>query len=425
MLLRFGVTNHLSFRDKQELSLVASSLKDVEVGLLDDPTTKGRKILPAAVIYGGNASGKSNFVDALAYMRSQIRSSHTQGEPGGGVPRAHFALDSDSARAVSKFDIDFVWSGVRYHYGFETTNEAFISEWLYAFPRGLRQMLFERKRNSFKFGRNLKGRNKVIGDLTRRNSLFLSAAIQNGHEQLTTIAAFFMSLRIDTAISVPGELASIQLAKEDVDQRIIKFLNKIGTGVIDYRRQERELPPDWIVIKRAFQSALRAAGKGDLSVRSDFSDKQIDIELAHRGTDGDTVYLNLERESAGTRRLLVLLGRVYRALARGGLLLIDELDASLHTQACEAVLALFSRSEINPRGAQMIATTHDTNLLQSSLLRRDQVWFAEKDTEGMTHLYPLSDIRTRRGDNIEKGYLQGRFGAIPFAGSIPDLFATS
>jgi AAA15 family ATPase/GTPase len=121
----------------------------------------------------------------------------------------------------------------------------------------------------------------------------------------------------------------------------------------------------------------------------------------------------------------MLLGLVFQALDEGAPFVIDELDASLHTQACEAVLALFSSPETNPRGAQLIATTHDTNLLRSRMLRRDQIWFTEKDGHGATHLYPLTDIRTRKEDNIEKGYLQGRFGAIPFSGSISDLVSAA
>ena len=121
----------------------------------------------------------------------------------------------------------------------------------------------------------------------------------------------------------------------------------------------------------------------------------------------------MERESAGTRRLLIVLGLAYQALDGGLTLCVDELDASLHTQASEAVLQLFCSQESNPKGAQLIATTHDANLLKSSVLRRDQIWFTEKDSEGATHLYPLTDIRTRKGDDIRRGYLQGRYGAVP------------
>lgn len=119
----------------------------------------------------------------------------------------------------------------------------------------------------------------------------------------------------------------------------------------------------------------------------------------------------------------MLLGQAFDCLDRGGTLVVDELDASLHTQACEALFALFCSKHNNPNSAQLVATTHDTNLLRSNHLRRDQIWFTEKDPAGATHLYPLTDFRTREGDNLEKGYLQGRFGAVPFAGSVGDLLA--
>jgi AAA15 family ATPase/GTPase len=118
-----------------------------------------------------------------------------------------------------------------------------------------------------------------------------------------------------------------------------------------------------------------------------------------------------------------MLGAIFRALDSGSPIVIDELDASLHTLACEAVLALFASPSTNPKGAQLIATTHDTNLLSSRHLRRDQVWFTEKGDDGATHVFPLTDIYTRKGDNIERGYLQGRFGAIPFAGSVRELLS--
>ncbi len=418
MLLRFGTANHLSIRDRQEFSLGASSLRDSEAGLIDCKFVPSGRLLPAAVIYGGNASGKSNFVAALEFMRLAVLYSHSQGEPAGGVPRTPFALDPACARAPSIFDADFVVDGVRYHYGLEASDDAFAAEWLYCFPNDRRQMLFERAGTSYKFGRGLRGRNRVIADLTRPNSLFLSAAAQNGHELLSTIVSYFRSLRIDTAISIPGELAAIRLAKDEVDDRVIRFLNKIGTGVIDYRRRKRELPENVQAIRREITSAIRKVAKEPVEIGPDIA-----IELAHRGSEGEAIYLDLDHESAGTRRLLILLGSVFRALDDGVPLIVDELDASLHTRACEAVLSLFSSPATNPNGAQMIATTHDTNLLRSPLLRRDQIWFTEKDGEGATHVYPLTDIRTRKGDNIAKGYLQGRYGAIPFAGPITDFVA--
>ena len=145
-----------------------------------------------------------------------------------------------------------------------------------------------------------------------------------------------------------------------------------------------------------------------------------EISLGHQAA-ADIQFLDIKRESAGTLRLLVLLKPIFEALDNGFLVVIDELDASLHTYLAEQIVALFNSKKTNPKGAQLIATTHDTNLLCADYLRRDQVWFVEKDRNGASTLYPLTDIRTRAADNLEKGYLQGRFGAVPFRGPIDRL----
>jgi AAA15 family ATPase/GTPase len=422
MLLRFSVTNHLSIKDQQALSLTASPLKDSERGLIECDAAPYRRVLPAAVIYGANASGKSNLVDALRYMRARLLYSYSKGEPGAGVPRQPFALDSACAEAPSIFDVDFVVDRVRHHYGFEASDEAFSAEWLYNFPNNRRQVLFEREGKAYKFGRALRGHNRIIADLTRPNSLFISAAAQSDHEQLLKIARFFQSIGTDTQISIEGKTASVYLAEGEVDSRVIDFLRDIGTGVMKYRRLEEELSEMSQNVQREFVSFVQKI-MPDSRFETWLNEHRSVIQLAHQGRDENPVFLDLDRESAGTRRLLMLLGRVFAALHQGAPLLVDELDASLHTQACEAILTLFCSRDTNPSGAQIIATTHDTNLLRSPLLRRDQIWFTEKDSEGATHLYPLTDIRTRQGDNIEKGYLQGRYGAIPFAGRIPNLAA--
>ncbi len=415
MLLRFGVSNHLSIRDSQELSFVPSSLKDESAGLIDCPAAPNGSLLPAAVIYGPNASGKSNLINALHTMRSMVLWSQTKGEPGGGLPHRPFKLDPACSQKPSHFDIDFVVDGVRHHYGFKASSKAFEAEWLYAFPKSQRRTLFERgEGDTFNFQRGLKGQNNDIAGLTRPNSLYLSAAAQNSHEQLSKVFQFFQSILAVRAIAVESEMASLQLTEREMDHRVIDFLKKINTGVAAYRRKETEFPEDVRAARQEMFALVKRLVGPQVDFEKDLRDKHVTIELAHHGRDGELVYLELDRESAGTRRLLILLGLAYKALDEGRLLCVDELDASLHTQAGEEVLKLFCSPETNPKGAQLIATTHDTNLMQSPVLRRDQVWLTEKDTEGATQLYPLTDYRTRKGDNIERGYLQGRYGAVPF-----------
>ena len=402
MLLRFAVANHLSIRESQELSFAASSLRDRGDGLIDCKAVQGGSVLPAIVIYGANASGKSNIVNAIAAMQKMVLRSHTQGEPGGGVPRRAFKLDSTCSQTPSRFEIDFVIDDVKYHYGFETTDEVFAAEWLYDFPKSHRRRMFERDNGEFNFGRWLRGQNNNIAGLTRPNSLFLSAAAQNGHEQLSKIYEYFRSIEFASTISISGVMVSAQFAGDDLDARVINFLESINTGVIGYKKKEAEIPEKGREMHREIVATVKK-----------FLGDSVKIELAHRGRKGEPVYLDLDSESAGTRRLLIVLGLVFQALDKGTPLCIDEVDASLHTYASEAILKLFCRPEINQNGAQLIATTHNTNLMKSSVLRRDQLWFTEKTSEGATELYPLTDIRTRKGDNIELGYLQGRFGAIP------------
>lgn len=416
MLLRFRVSNHLSIRDMQELSLIATSLRDEERGLIERSAIAQERILPAVVIYGANASGKSNIVDAISFMRKMVLYSHSRGKPDGGVPREKFELDYVSSGNPTYCDMDFVVEDVRYHYGFETTDSAFESEWLYSYPRKRKRMLFERTESSFQFGRELKGNNKNIAQLTRTNSLFLSAAAQNGHPHLSKIYRYFKMIRILRETSIPGNLVTRRLLDESgngLDLRVIDYLSSIDTGVVDFRRKKLELADGFenlpMEIIKLFEKYIDEPLSENVA-----SDLNLDhIELGHRGTDGDTFYLDLDSESAGTRRLLIVLSHMFSALDSGGLLCIDELDASLHTNAVENLLKIFCSSDVNSKGAQLIATTHDTNLMNPSILRRDQQWFTEKDQDGATHLFSLSDFRTRKDDNFERDYREGRYGAIP------------
>jgi AAA15 family ATPase/GTPase len=424
MLLRFSVSNFGSLRDKQELSMIASNaIKDEPAGLIDAPELRKEKVLPAAVIYGANASGKSNFVKALAHMKDLVRDSHRRGEPGGPVALRPFLLDPAYTEKPSAFSADFIWNGARYSYEFEATSKKFTAEALYVWRSGPRSTLFERKYQTFEFGRSLKGRNKTIEDLTRPNSLFLSAAAQSNHEELTEIANFFKSTQIELTTPMPPELISAQLAHQGVDKKILNLLHEIDTGVTGTRVDETPLEQKYVDFRNAILAVIQQqiGTPPPLEVKSKLNEAYRMLRLGHQATDGQTVYLNMEDESAGTVQLLSILGPIFRALDEGRVVVLDEFGSRLHTRAAEIILSLFNNKETNPKGAQLIVATHDTNLLNAKGLRRDQVWFTEKDDSGATHLYPLTDIETRKGDNLEKGYLQGRYGAIPFAGSLANL----
>lgn len=419
MLIRFGVANHRSIRDNQELSMVASSLRDIEDGLTPVQGMSATRLIPAAVIYGANASGKSNIVKALEYARFLIEFSHSHGKPGGGVRRQPFKLDTSATKLPTSFDFDLAVSGIRYHYGFSADDAAFKAEWLYAFPTGRQQLLFEREGQSFTFGRALKGRNRVIADLTRDNSLFFSAAIQNGHEQLSNIWKTIESWEFDENAHPSGRDIINYFEDISPDPRIASFLERIGTGVTGVSLERRELDEEKKALAIKFQNFIEEIAPSVKGLNT--TQHETMIITTHKASDGGYVSFSPDDESDGTRRLLALLSSVFRALDHGSLLVVDELNSSLHTLAAEAIVTLFCDRRSNPNGAQLICTTHDTNLLRSSALRRDQIWFTEKDNSGSTHIYPLSDFKTRASDNFEKGYLQGRYGAIPFAGDIQNI----
>lgn len=423
MLLRLSATNSRSIAETEEISLVATNLKGPECNLIPIPGTE-LAVLPAAIIYGANASGKTNFLKAFSFLKSAILSSHTKGNPEGGVPRVPFLLDSDNAKAPTAVEADFIVDNVRFQYGFECDDDKFTIEWLYSYPEGKRRRLFERSGAVVEFGSHFRGPKKILVDLMRPNSLFISTATQNDHNELSKIVAFFRKAKFSMNVAVAKELINNTFKKDQIDDRTITFLTSIGTGITGYRQTDIEIPEHVKLMTKELAMVFRKH-VGDASFSDeDVSDraKDVAIEFAHAGVSGESCYFGLERESSGTRRLILLLNMVFKALDEGSLVFIDELDASLHTHAAAQVVELFASPAINRNGAQLIATTHDTNLLGSSCLRRDQIWFCEKDGVGASHIFPLSDIKSRPTDNFEQGYLEGRYGAVPFSGDLVSLF---
>ena len=420
MLLRFRFSNHLSIHHMQELSFVATSLKDRDDGLIACDAVPSGSVVPAIVLYGPNASGKTNLVDAIQFMRHTVLYSHSRGDPKGRFPRRHFRLDSNAAGRPTHCEVDFLMEDIRHHYGFRATGEGIESEWLYYYPSSHKRRLFEREADQYSFGRDLRGQNMVISKLTRENSLFVSAAVQNGHEYLSRIVAFFESIQVLRNVDVPGPAAISRLNEDEgIDDRVINFLQRAGTGVVSYERREVEIPEMERSITREVFSLVQRMSETTEEF-PDPGETMVVFELSHLASDGELVSFDLDRESAGTRRLLLLLGEAFKAIDNGKLLVIDEFDASLHTQVCEAVLAVFCDKMQNPHGAQLLATTHDTNLMMRSrkrpdrLLRRDQLWFVDRNRVGASEVYALTDFRTRKDDNFERGYLEGRYGAVPF-----------
>lgn len=407
--------------------MVATSLKDRDDGLIDVPGMTKTRAVPAAIVFGPNASGKSNLLLALGFMCEQVVNSFRRSGPDTVINRHPFALNARSKTEPTTVEADFVVGDIRYTYGFAASDTAFEREWLYAYPHGIRRKLFERTSPSeIDFGPALKGKRQSIAELMQPNILYISAASQIQHEQISEISKYFSSLHFDSRIYVPSIEFTTHKIMDKIDKRSIEFLKLCGTGVVDFRISKIEVDDEVKSFSRKFVSFLSET-ISDQKQKHDFMETEIEeiqkIELAHISEQNALEYFPIERESSGSRRLLKLLNRCFGSLDSGTLMVIDEIDASLHTQICEAIVYLFADKRINTKGAQLIATTHDTNLLRSEYLRRDQIWLTEKNDQGATELFSLADIKTRAGDNFELGYLQGRYGAVPFTGPVSDLFA--
>lgn len=394
----------------------ASGQSDGETSYVRRLEGHAKGLLPVVAIYGANASGKSNILESFAYMRQAVVSSLRFWEPDEGVPRSPFAWNSKS-KEPSLFEVTFVGKGVKYNYGFVVDDDCVQEEWLSAWPIGRKQNWFHRQRMAFKFGDNLGGPNDAAEEITRENSLFLSAAGQLGHPQLSSIYGWFRSMRTSRVrvragsqlfgrgvISLlKGQLRSNMLFSEDESandkalSRIRELLQSADIGVCDIRQKKVTLESD-----------------GEKYI-------QQQLQLQHKHDDNQS-WLNIDEESQGTQTLLDLAPTLFSVLDTGGVLLIDELESSLHPLLGQAIVRLFNSKKDNPNDAQLIFTTHDTNLLGTivgeTALRRDQVWFVEKDKDGGSNLYPLTDYKPRNSENLERGYLQGRYGAIPLLGNL-------
>jgi AAA15 family ATPase/GTPase len=409
MLLRFEFANFRSFRDQQELSLVAGSLKDHPEVLLKSTAIR-EHVLPVAAIYGANASGKTNVLRAFEFMANAVRSSHRGWPPDKPIPFTPFLGTEESKRAASRFVGDFVIGGIRYQYGFALDSEAILEEWLFAYPSGKKQIWFSRTPGKpIQFGAKMPGENKTIENLTRKNSLFLSAAAQNNHAVLLPIYKWFPShhafIQRDR---VYAQLRTVNLCSNpEVRARIASLIAAADLGIVELQHYEEKVSEDNPLIE-AIISALKS-----MEAPVEAPAAMGKIRVLHRA-GSQTIPFALDDESEGTQAFFALLGPVTRALATGGIICVDELDASLHPVLCMQLIRLFSDPSSNSRAGQLIFNTHDTNLLSSGLLRRDQIWFTEKNNDGSTHLYPLSDFKPRKNENLESGYLQGRYGAIPF-----------
>jgi AAA15 family ATPase/GTPase len=414
MLLDFRVKNFRSLRDEQTLSLVAAKDKSLqELNTMPSGIKAAPTLLRSVAIYGPNAGGKSNLIKALQYMRAVVAESASVMQPGQTFNVQPFRLDALSVAQPTEFDISFVLDGVRHQYGFELTAQRVTREYLLVYKAFKPQQWFERHydaasgKDVYDFGVGLKGPKSVWEGATRPNALFLSMAVQLNSEQLQPVFAWFVNqLAIFNEITPLGQHFSVDMLRKPEGKRAIcDFLTSADISISDIE----------VVTRKVSGQAVHfdmAAGKTE--VRNE--EQEVNELLFHHVTEQGKAVFSLGDESMGTRNLLFLTGPVLDILNKGMVLVVDELDSSLHPLLVRRLVELFQNPVVNKKGAQLIFTTHDTSLLDPDLFRRDQIWFVVKDRDQASKLYPLSDFSPRKNEALERGYLVGRYGALPFLG---------
>lgn len=418
MLIEFTIGNFKSFRDKTTFSMIAANLTSDDPVLDQEnviPVKKNLRLLKSATVYGANASGKSNLGLALKFMRQFVldsaREAYTPAEAG----LEPFLLDIRTLEQPSFFEVVFLMEDIQYRYGFEVDKSRVASEWLFHVPKTKEVALFTREeqeisaRVGFKEGKGLEVR-------TRPEALFLSVtALLNG-PIAQKLQQWFEILAVTTGLHDDHFRDYMLRSLRDPERKetIIALVKALDLNIVDLVIMEPstaglsdELPED---ARRQIMNTLA----------------QRIYTVHYVGESGERLrpiqLFDLDRqESQGTRKLVALAGPLLDILENGQMLFIDELDARLHPLMTRRIIELFHSPLTNPKGAQLIFATHDTNLLDKSLFRRDQIWFAEKDQQGATHLSSLAEYRVRNDAAFEKNYLEGRYGAIPFLGDLTRL----
>jgi len=426
MLVEFRVRNFLCFKDEQVLSMVASAPDDSlpENCIEASPGLKGR-LLRSAVIYGPNASGKTKLLDGLNVLKILVLGS-ARLQPDQRLAVTAFLLDQSTRSEPSEFEVTFIQGGVRYQYGFSADSQRIWREHLYAAPHGRTVPYFDRQwdreseTEQYAFGPSLRGDNQRLRGLTRPNALFLSVAATFNHAMLSVPYSWFA--RKLGGVQAPLELYRAlfwrpTVPKEVNHAKIKQLLQAADLGIDDYHLKKMKRLPSGADVAAASTAEQDQVAEDKTGV-----EEEIEVEMLHCSEEGSVIPIRWRDESNGTIQVFNLSKYLLEALSTGGVLFVDELSASMHPVLARELVRMFHSPEVNKCNAQLIFNTHDTSLLEGRLFRRDQVWLTEKDAHGAAHLYSLLDYRPRVDEALAKGYLQGRYGAIPYVGDLAPVF---
>ena len=429
-LLSFTARNVRSYWEEVTLSLLGTRLSEAEI--VRELTIAGSpspvSVLPVAGVFGANASGKSTILRALADMRMVVLGSFRQGNQETKLPRHRFLLRSQGAEQASSFAIDLILDGVRWQYGFEINDREVLDEYAYYYPKGRQALVFRRSgdHRAPDFGQAFRSSDRALAGLVRKNALLLSVAgaVTDGSDDerpgiATLIGPLFNWFRTNLGLMESDNrgaritYTAKRLAAPRDEAGIVALLQAADLGIT--KIEQLPIDPEFAErLERALRvlNGLEEESRPGQELR--FLPDDL-VRLHHMSAEGP-VAVDPEHESQGTLAWVGMLGPMLDSIRRGSALLVDELDASLHPHLVQRFIQLFQSRKTNPRGAQLIFNAHDPTILGDSSQRalgRDQIWFAEKNTDGATTLYSMAEFQPKRDDALARRYLQGRYGGVP------------
>lgn len=402
MILEFCATNYLSIKEELKLSFIATPLKESvqDASSLFALSDTGISLLRSAVLYGANASGKSNVLKAMAFFKRLVTDSFKDSQAGEEIDVESFRLNANSAKEPTVMEATFTDGEYIYRYGFEVDRRSVQQEWLYkrlAKKRAKEVEIFYRDGDETNVHPKSQVFQEIVGrNMVRSNALLLSTAAQFNEQTSVSILRWLSDTQVIFCSEDEKlwENAMRYLDDETLRERITAFSRYADLGIENISKVDNRL----------------------VSHHRQYDDE---------GREVNNVAFAFNRnESEGTIKYFALAYPIIDALDHGKRVIIDELDSKLHPLLVKRIIALFNNVNTNPRGAQLLFTAHDTHLLSAELFRRDQVWFTQKDNLGATELYSLAEYKVRSNSPFEKDYLLGKYGATPLMGNMERVLNT-
>ncbi len=425
MLIQFTIGNFKTFKEKATISLLPhTAFKESEAKNENNVFQTGFaniSLLKSAVIYGANASGKSKFVEAMDFMKYFIINSAKESQANERIDVEPFRLSIETENEPCFFEIAFIYENALFRYGFEATHQKIHTEWLFYKPKTKEVCIFFREQENleihkdylkvFKELQKLQQGNLIL----RNNTLLLSFVVQTYNDTLgLKVMNWFNSFNIISGLedSDYESFTVNKLQHKDSKNKILSLLQLADLGIEDFKAESVQVDSAQTFIPDPIKKMILSKNK-DAHIYEGVKTYHTKYDQEGNSLGQEEFSLD-DHESKGTQKYFSLSGIILDNLENGEVLVVDELDAKLHPILVQELVKLFNSKDTNPKNAQLIFVTHDVNLLDSDIFRRDQIWFIEKDRYQAAYLYPLTNFSVRDNTDLKKNYIWGKYGAIPF-----------